>query len=130
MGFEFSCWVQNGDTITVYIFGEFPKEGLVWTLYENGSCEKVIEGTVSPEISEMTFKDYALCDYDETSGILESDLVQCSGRISAAQFRNLGKRSSRSKREIFSPMRWHEYTPHTGAGADIENGDSAAVSRH
>ena len=50
-GVQASCWVQNGDTITVYIFGEFPKEGLVWTLYENGSCEKVIEGTVSPEIS-------------------------------------------------------------------------------
>lgn len=29
--------------------------------------------SLSPEISEMTFKDYALRDYDETSGILESD---------------------------------------------------------
>ncbi|MEI3129560.1 MAG: hypothetical protein V8S89_01410 [Oscillospiraceae bacterium] len=72
-GVQASCWVQNGDTITVYIFGELPKEGLVWTLYENGACEKVIEGTVSPEISEMTFKDYALRGYDENSGILESD---------------------------------------------------------
>lgn len=48
-GSQASCWVQNGDTITVYIFGELPKEELIWTLYENGACEKVIEGTVSSE---------------------------------------------------------------------------------
>lgn len=72
-GSQASCWVQNGDTITVYIFGELPKEELIWTLYENGACEKVIEGTVSSEFSEMTFKDYALRGYDENSGILESD---------------------------------------------------------
>ena len=59
-GSQASCWVQNGDTITVYIFGELPKEELIWTLYENGACEKVIEGTVSSEFSEMTFKDYGL----------------------------------------------------------------------
>ena len=29
--------------------------------------------SLSPEISEMSFKDYALRGYDETSGILESD---------------------------------------------------------
>lgn len=39
-GSQASCWVQNGDTITVYIFGELPKEELIWTLYENGACEK------------------------------------------------------------------------------------------
>ena len=109
-GVRASCWVQNGDTITVYIFGELPKEGLVWTLYENGGCEKVIEGTVSPEISEMTFKDYALRDYDETSGILESDWYNAQVELLRLSSETWGNGLIQIEEGDFSLMRWYEYT--------------------
>ena len=31
-------WVRNGESATIYVFGEVPAEGIQWTFYENGAC--------------------------------------------------------------------------------------------
>lgn len=126
-GVQASCWVQNGDTITVYIFGELPKEGLVWTLYENGGCEKVIEGTVSPEISEMTFKDYALRGYDENSGILESDWYNAQIELLRLSSETWGNGLIQIEEGDFSLMRWYEYTLTLEPGQTLKNAVTAPL---
>ena len=126
-GVRASCWVQNGDTITVYIFGELPKEGLVWTLYENGACEKVIEGTVSPEISEMTFKDCALRGYDENSGILESDWYNAQVELLRLSSETWGNGLIQIEDGDFSLMRWYEYPLTLEPGQALKNAVTAPL---
>ena len=73
-GFRISGWTKPGDTLTVYIFGEPPKDGITWSLYENGACKKKIDGNITLKYSEqMTFRDFAFREYDHGSGISESD---------------------------------------------------------
>ena len=126
-GSQASCWVQNGDTITVYIFGELPKEELIWTLYENGACEKVIEGTVSSEFSEMTFKDYALRGYDENSGILESDWYNAQVELLRLGSEIWGNGLVQIEAGVFSLMRWYEYTITLEPGQTLKNAVTAPL---
>ena len=73
-GIRMSGRAKNGDTFTVYIFGEPPKDGIAWSLYENGACEKRIDGNIKLKYSEqMTFRDFAFREYDNSSGISEGD---------------------------------------------------------
>lgn len=66
-------WAGNGERYTVYCFGE-PVEELDWRMYENGACEKEIDGVVElVDTSAMTFKDLALADWTSESGVLEQD---------------------------------------------------------
>ena len=69
--------------------------------------------SLSPEISEMTFKDYALRDYDETSGILESE--------------TWGNGLSQIEEGDFSLMRWYEYTLTLAPGQTLKNAVTAPV---
>ena len=126
-GSQASCWVQNGDTITVYIFGELPKEELIWTLYENGACEKVIEGTVSSEFSEMTFKDYALRGYDENSGILEYDWYNAQVELLRLGSEIWGNGLVQIEAGVFSLMRWYEYTITLKPGQTLKNAVTAPL---
>ena len=126
-GSQASCWVQNGDTITVYIFGELPKEELIWTLYENGACEKVIEGTMSSEFSEMTFKDYALRGYDENSGILESDWYNAQVELLRLGSEIWGNGLVQIEAGVFSLMRWYEYTITLEPGQTLKNAVTAPL---
>ena len=111
----------------MYIFGELPKKGLVWTLYENGGCEKVIEGTVSPEISEMTFKDYALRGYDENSGILESDWYNAQVELLRLGSEIWGNGLVQIEAGVFSLMRWYEYTITLEPGQTLKNAVTAPL---
>ena len=54
---------KNRRTLIVYIFGEPPKDGIAWSLYENGACEKKTDGNITLKHSEqMTFRDFAFRD--------------------------------------------------------------------
>ena len=103
------------------------KEGLVWTLYENGSCEKIIEGTVSPEISEMTFKDYALRGYDENSGILESDWYNAQVELLRLSSETWGNGLIQIEEGDFSLMRWYAYTLTLEPGQALKNAVTAPL---
>lgn len=110
-GFRISGWTKPGDTLTVYIFGEPPKDGIAWSLYENGACEKIIDGNITLKYSEqMSFRDFAFREYDNSSGISEGDWYNAQ-----VAFLNAGSEEWRrggiyTEKSAFSLMRWYEYT--------------------
>lgn len=79
----------------------------------------------------MTFKDYALRDYDETSGILESDWYNAQVELLRLSSETWGSGLIQIEEGDFFTDAMVCVHPHTGAGADIEKrSDSAVVSRH
>ena len=76
---------------------------------------------LSPEISEMTFKDYALRDYDETSGILESDWYNAQVELLRLSSETWGNGLSQIEDGVFSLMRWYEYTLTLAPGQTLKN---------
>ena len=110
-GLRISGWTKTGDTLTVYIFGEPPKDGITWSLYENGSCKKKIDGNITLKYSEqMTFRDFTFREYDHSSGISESDWYNAQ-----AAFLNAGSEEWRrggiyTEKHSFSLLLWYAYT--------------------
>ena len=121
-GLRISGWTKTGDTLTVYIFGELPKDGIAWSLYENGACEKEIDGSITLKCSEqMTFRDHAFREYDNNSGISESDRYNAQ-----VAFLNAGSKDRMyggiyTERSSFSLMRWYEYTLTLEPGQTLTN---------
>ena len=121
-GIRMSGWTKTGDTLTVYIFGEPPKDGITWSLYENGACEKKIAGTITLKYSEqMTFRDFAFREYDNSSGISESDWYNAQ-----VAFLNDGSEDWMyggiyTDKYSFSLMRWYEYTLTLEPGQTLTN---------
>ena len=56
----------------------------------------------------MTFKDYALRDYDENSGILESDWYNAQVELLRLSSETWGNGLSQIEEGDFSLMRWYE----------------------
>ena len=110
-GLRISGWARIGDTLTVYIFGELPKNGIKWALYENGACEKEIDGSITLKRSEqMTFRDFVFKEYNKNSGVSESDWYNAQ-----VKFMNDGSKDWMyggiyTEKSVFSLMRWYEYT--------------------
>ena len=77
--------------------------------------------SLSPEISEMTFKDYALRDYDENSGILESDWYNAQVELLRLSSETWGNGLSQIEDGVFSLMRWYEYTLTLAPGQTLKN---------
>ena len=121
-GIRISGWTKTGDTLTVYIFGEPPKDGIAWSLYENGACEKKIDGSITLKYSEqMTFRDFAFREYDNNSGISESDWYNAQ-----VAFLNDGSEDWMyggiyTDKSAFSLMRWYEYTLTLEPGQTLTN---------
>lgn len=121
-GFRLSGWAKNSDTLTVYIFGEPPKDGIAWSLYENGACEKKTNGNITLKHSEqMIFRDFAFREYDNSSGISESDWYSAQ-----VAFLNAGSEEWRrggiyTEKSAFSLMRWYEYTLTLEPGQTLTN---------
>ena len=121
-GIRISGWTKTGDTLTVYIFGEPPKDGITWSLYENGACEKKIDGTITLKYSEqMTFRDFVFREYDNSSGISESDWYNAQ-----VAFMNDGSKDwmyggISTEKFSFSLMRWYEYTLTLEPGQTLTN---------
>ena len=121
-GIRISGWTKTGDTLTVYIFGEPPKDGITWSLYENGACEKKIDVTITLKYSEqMTFRDFVFREYDNSSGISESDWYNAQ-----VAFLNDGSEDWMygaifTDRSAFSLMRWYEYTLTLEPGQTLTN---------
>lgn len=110
-GFRISGWIKTGDTLTVYIFGERPKDGIAWSLYENGACKKKIDGNIKLKYSEqMTFRDFVFKEYDNGSGISESDWYNAQVAFLNSGSKNWMYGGIYTERSAFSLMRWYEYT--------------------
>ena len=98
------------------------KDGIAWSLYENGACEKKIDGSITLKYSEqMTFRDFAFREYDNSSGISESDWYNAQ-----VAFLNDGSEDWMyggiyTDRSAFSLMRWYEYTLTLEPGQTLTN---------
>ena len=69
----------------------------------------------------MTFKDYALRDYDENSGILESDWYNAQVELLWLSSETWGNGLSQIEDGVSSLMRWYEYTLTLAPGQTLKN---------
>lgn len=68
------AWVDNDEEYTIYAIGQPLDEMPVWKVYENGGCEKEIDGGMEYVGTEtITFKEFALTAYEASSGVSEED---------------------------------------------------------
>lgn len=66
-------WVENGDTIELYVFGEPLEQELEW-FSENGAEDTPFSYTLTlKETETMNFREFTMAKYSEDSGILPSD---------------------------------------------------------
>lgn len=127
---QVEMWVRNGESTLIYVFGEVPESGIQWTFYENGACEKEIEGTMTLAGSEViTFEEYAMLNYPEDAGISEHDwynAVVANLNYSSRGFsygiigEYVGDLSS-------TLMRWYEYEITLEPGQRIVNTVTAPI---
>ena len=75
----------------------------------------------------MTFKDYALRDYDETSGILESDWYNAQVELLRLSSETWGNGLIQIEERDFSLMRWYEYTLTLEPGQTLKNAVTAPL---
>lgn len=67
-------WVNPDEMFVVNVIGEPLKEMPDWRFYENGACEKEIDGAMTLADTEtVTLKELVFLEYEEDSGILEHD---------------------------------------------------------
>lgn len=73
-GVRLDTWVELENPFSVYVIGEVPGGYRKWKFYENGACEKEIDGVMNLIDTEViTLRDFALSEYDEGTGILDYD---------------------------------------------------------
>ena len=73
-GVLIQSWVDLEEPYVVDVIGEPLEHMPDWKFYENGACEKEIDGTMTLVSTEtMTLREFALQEYDEASGILDYD---------------------------------------------------------
>ena len=122
-------WAGNGERYTVYCFGE-PVGELDWRMYENGACEKEIDGVVElVDTSAMTFKDLALADWKSESGVLEQDWYNAFVEDLNRSEWSCGVVSGSDIHENLSDvlMRWYEYELTVEPGERVVNTVTAPI---
>lgn len=111
-GVRMSCWVETGKPVTVDVIGESLQEMPEWKFYENGACEKEIDGTMKLVNTEVTtLKKFVLSQYNEESGVLEHDWYNAMiESMKYAQWTDGVISGSEFRFDISDQlMRWYEY---------------------
>lgn len=122
-------WAGNGERYTVYCFGE-PVGELDWRMYENGACEKEIDGSVElVDTATMTFKELALADWKSESGVLEQDWYNAFVEDLNRSEWSCGVVSGSDIHENLSDvlMRWYEYELTVEPGERVVNTVTAPI---
>lgn len=123
-------WVEPDEPFVVNVIGEPLAQMPDWKFYENGACEKEIQGTMTLTNTESTtLKDFLLQEYDPGSGILESDWYNAMvtafndfmWKYGAITCSELGFDISKNL------MRWYEYEIHIDPGERIMNTVTAPI---
>ena len=123
-------WVEPDEPFVVNVIGEPLAQMPDWKFYENGACEKEIEGTMTLTNTESTtLKDFLLQEYDPASGILESDWYNAMvtafndfiWKYGAITCSELGFDISKNL------MRWYEYEITLAPGETITNAVTAPI---
>ena len=119
---------KDPNAFAVYVIGE-PMEEIDWKIYENGACEKVIEGNVELAATEtMTLLEFTLEHWQEKYGISPSDwynaVVQAMARREFAQ----GCIESDAPMHMAQrTMRWYQYELTVPAGETVVNTVTAPI---
>ena len=126
-------WVDLSKPFILYVIGEPLEQMPEWKFYENGACEKEIEGTMTIPWEEptelLTLKDLLLKEYDPASGILDYDWY--NALVSALNYFEWEYGAIHSTEIGFDIsdrlMRWYEYEITIGPGERIVNTVTAPI---
>lgn len=123
-------WVNPDEPFVVNVIGEPLAEMPEWKFYENGGCEKEIDGTMILVSEEaVTLKEFLLQEYDPASGILDYDWY--NAMVFALNYFTWEHGAIHSTEIGFDIsdrlMRWYEYEINIGAGERIVNTVTAPI---
>lgn len=117
-------FVENGDTLELIVYGNADVDNFQWTIYENGSEKKQIDGTVTLKYKETTtFGEFVFSNYDEKFGVSRVDWFNASA--DCLQSDNYGDVLSLTgdfgEGFLNDLMRWYEYDLTVPAGGRVVN---------
>lgn len=121
---SYGFWIKNGETITLTVVGEPFSDEISWMIYKTGAEKEQVQGDIVLINTErMTFRDFALNEYDPSGGILESDWYNAfvDERNKDPYRLEFGMRLS------YSLMRWYEYEITLAPGERIVNAVTAPI---
>ena len=121
---SYGFWIKNGETISLTVVGEPFFDEIPWTIYQTGDEKTQIQGDIVLINTEsVTFLEFALREYDQSSGILESDWYNAFvDELNKDPYRlEFGMRLS------YSLMRWYEYEITLAPGERIVNAVAAPI---
>ena len=129
-GVRITAWVDLEKGPVVNVIGEPLEQMPEWKFYENGACEKEIDGTMTLVSTEtMTLREFALQEYDEASGILDYDWYNAF--VSALNYFAWEYGAIHSTEIGFDIsdrlMRWYEYKLTLEPGQRIVNTVTAPI---
>lgn len=123
-------WVNLDEPFVVNVIGEPLEQMPDWKFYENGACEKEIDGTMTLVGTEtMTLREFALQEYDEASGILDYDWYNAFvSALNYFEWEYGAIHSTEIGVDISDRlMRWYEYKISIGPGERIVNTVTAPI---
>lgn len=126
-------WVDLDEPFVLYVIGAPLEQMPEWKFYENGACEKEIEGTMVEAAMDptepLTLKDFLLKEYDPASGILDYDWY--NAMVTALNYFEWKYGAIHSTEIGFDIsdrlMRWYEYEITVGPGERIVNSVTAPI---
>ncbi len=125
---------DEGQTLTVYVFGSDFAELPEWKLYQDGGVEdgEEIDGSISQTTVEITtLRDVALSAYDAGSGVSETDwynaVVASLVEAEIADTCVLDVHSAVAFDVSGRLMNWYEYDLTVGAGETVINTVTAPI---
>lgn len=125
--------VDLSEPFILYVIGERLEQPPEWKFYENGACEKEIEGTMIEANMEptepLTLKDFLLKEYDPDSGILDYDWYNAMvTALNYFEWEYGAIQSSEIGLDIPDRlMRWYEYEITLEPGQRIVNTVTAPI---
>ncbi len=123
-------WVNPDEMFVVNVIGEPLKEMPDWRFYENGACEKEIDGAMTLADTEtVTLKELVFLEYEEDSGILEHDWYNAVVQsMNDQEWSHGALHGSDFYFDISDQlMRWYEYEIEIEPGMKIVNSVTAPI---
>lgn len=123
-------WVENGDIIEVYVFGEPLEEELEW-FSENGAEDTPFDYTLTPVSTETaTYEEFVFGDWEENATVLRHDwynAVTQNLKKCEWDFGILGSFEYTGRFPVENLLRWYEYEITVPAGGTIVNTVTAPI---
>ena len=123
-------WVENGDSIELYVFGKPLEEEPQW-FSENGAEDTPFDYTLTPVSTETaTYEDFVFADWEENATVLRHDWYNAmtqSLKNNEWDFGILGSFEYTGQLHPDDLLRWYEYEIFIPAGGTITNTVTAPI---